>query len=247
MGKPLISDTQLRTMHSLVAALVAAKRDLSLSAELSRAERFAIQRYPAALLAGLLPLLQPGDAVVTQGRNPLAERLWTQLSARQPTSRHGLPCTITACEGSAAATALVAAGAAVHQKSLTKPGGESRITLAILEKEDDLSECLRLAHAQLLPLLLVVRGENSTVTRARASRSLVPAIPVDDTDAVAVCRVMQESLIRARNGWSSVVIHALHTEKASDPIDQLTHHLRRRNLSLRNTSSDALRHQPRTA
>jgi hypothetical protein len=47
---------------------------------------------------------------------------------------------------------------------------------------------------------------------------------------VAVCRVMQESLLRARNGWGGAVIHAIAMPGEADAIAGMEERMRMRAL-----------------
>ena len=53
-------------------------------------------------------------------------------------------------------------------------------------------------------------------------------MPVDATDSIAVCRVTQESMLRARNGWGGTVIHAVRLPSPADPLQQIESHMRAR-------------------
>ena len=83
-----------------------------------------------------------------------------------------------------------------------------------------------------LSLLLVVQAKPET--RADAQRRLlgtkVPIMPVDATDAVAVCRVTQECMLRARNGWGGAVIHALRLPSPAEPLAQIESHMQARGI-----------------
>ncbi len=227
MSKPLISHAQLRSIHALAQHLTAEKRTLATRHDLGRTQRTAITRYPVALLAATLFQLRPGDALVTQYTNPL---LGPALAFAAPVSRPGTRSVqVHTTDQSAPATALLAAGLALHQRSIARALGERSITLAILDEDGDLSECLQLAYEHLLPMVLLQRCDLAAAA-TRSRRPLVPSIPVDDTDAVAVCRVLQESLIRARHGWSSVLIQAVHPPAPVDPVVLLQQHLKRRQI-----------------
>ncbi len=83
-----------------------------------------------------------------------------------------------------------------------------------------------------LPLLVIAQGEpepRADIHR-RATATKIPILPVDDSDAVAVCRVMQESTLRARSGWGGVVIHATRLLGSADPVAGMEQRLRIRGL-----------------
>jgi hypothetical protein len=93
-----------------------------------------------------------------------------------------------------------------------------------------------LQRAASLPLLLVVlprwKGREDTVELGKLARSSnVPAIPVDAQDAIALYRVSQESLGRARAGGGAAMIEAVHLDDSPPAIDKLAEYLTRRGVA----------------
>ncbi|MEK6398266.1 MAG: hypothetical protein V4734_09290, partial [Terriglobus sp.] len=80
--------------------------------------------------------------------------------------------------------------------------------------------------------LVLVKGEAEprALAEKRMKSTKVPILPVDAGDAVAVCRVMQESLLRARNGWGGAVIHAITMPGENDAVAGMEERLRARGI-----------------
>ena len=124
----------------------------------------------------------------------------------------------------------MAAGYALAQSHSTRPGDHAPLTLAMIGARTPLSEALHLAGQHLLPLLVVVRDEPGKPRPPLAAPPNVEIVPVDAEDAVAVCRVMQESTLRARNRWGAVVLRAVTLPGSTDPIVAFQAHLERRGI-----------------
>lgn len=218
MGKPLISDAQMIAMHASMLQLHQAAPTRSAAAESAA--------WPIALLAATLLQLRSEDLLITAGHVPLAI---TALRGAQQSSFHPdlLPFSL-ACDPACAAS--VATGYALAQSHSTRPGDHAPLTLAMLSTSAGLSMALDLAGEHALPLLVLVRDEPGKPRPTLAAPANVEVIAVDAEDAVAVCRVMQESTLRARNRWGSVVLRATTLPGSADPIIALESHLERRGL-----------------
>lgn len=218
MSKPLISDAQMLAMHAAMLQLRQAAPRRSAAA--------AQGAWPIALMAAVLLQLRGEDVLVTAGELPLAQ---TTLRAAQASSFHPdlLPFTLACSPDTAAA---VAAGHALAQSLAMRPGDRAPLTLAMLDARAPLSDALQLAGQHLLPLLAIVRDEPGKPRPPLQAPQNVEVVPVDADDAVAVCRVMQESTLRARNRWGAVVLRAVTLPGGLDPIAALERHLERRGL-----------------
>jgi TPP-dependent pyruvate/acetoin dehydrogenase alpha subunit len=108
-------------------------------------------------------------------------------------------------------------------------------------------EALALAARQKLPLVCLIEFDLPALVEAQSLRaaaaageqnmeSFFPQIPVDGTDVVAVFRVAQEAVRRARGGHGPSLIQCVMPEKAramqgkSDPLAFMERYLRRRKL-----------------
>jgi TPP-dependent pyruvate/acetoin dehydrogenase alpha subunit len=101
-------------------------------------------------------------------------------------------------------------------------------------------EAATLALAERLPMIFVVITELANAssvgksdTRQRAESYGMPGITVDGGDAVAMWRVAQESIHRARSGAGPTLIDsqlAAATHSGDDPLCRMQHYLEKRSL-----------------
>jgi len=102
-------------------------------------------------------------------------------------------------------------------------------------------EALKFAGAHKLPILYVVKGAAANSPAAGSQNAHLddfsfmardygfPGIIVDGGDVVAVWRVAQESLHRARNGAGPTLIDCT-MEAAKDPLTHMEHYMRKRSV-----------------
>ncbi len=118
----------------------------------------------------------------------------------------------------------MALGAAAALKRAKLP----HVVILLLEarvKRSSLHQTLALAAQEEFPLVFVVlppanRSAAKSVSAA-ATKLGVPGIPVEAHDAVAICRVAQESILRARAGGGPALLECVQLgsgKRASDPI-----------------------------
>jgi TPP-dependent pyruvate/acetoin dehydrogenase alpha subunit len=88
-----------------------------------------------------------------------------------------------------------------------------RLPIVFVIENDPLSPPARNVHLD--PVSFQVRGHN------------LPGIVVDGSDVVAVWRVAQEAVHRARNGWGATLIDC-RAEPSRDPLAHMEHYLRKR-------------------
>ena len=121
---------------------------------------------------------------------------------------------------------------ALKQKDSTGKAVPQPVVIAAVRELPALTAFLQLVQDSELSVLLVVQAEPEA--RADSQRRLlgtkVPIMTVDGTDAIAVCRVTQETILRARNGWGGAVIHAVRLPSPADPLEQIESHMRARGI-----------------
>ena len=222
MGKPLISDAAMRGMFETMQRLSILKREIR---GLPRAEKAELQTEPEALPAALLSQIHRRDTLLTEGAQPLLEAARSSWFPDADAAPPLFPCT-----GSSDECAAVAAGMAMKlpvTSSVNRP-----VVVAVLRSFPALAGVLPLIQKHDLALLVVVQGEpeSRVDSNRRMASTKVPILPVDDTDAVAICRVMQESMLRARHGWGGAVIHATRLPGAPDGIEGMRQRMQRRGL-----------------
>ena len=231
MGKPLISDAQLRAIHETMLRLREAQTAELRNPALAELRRY-YDRQPVALLAATLLQLHTSDVVVAEGPQPMAGAALVLAHeqsfhpAVQPAFLHVPP---------KAGAAMFAAGHAMAQSRSSQPGDRAPITVALLRHDAAVAEAMQLAGEHLLPLLILLRDPPGAARRALESPPNVEIVNVDADDAVACCRVMQESLLRVRNRWGAVVMRGLSLPGAPEAVTALEAHLRKRGLPVNAT------------
>ena len=232
---PLLPHRKLRELHALMLRC----RDL---------ERKQKSRSSAreALLAATSIHLLPGDLLSASPADLAADHLAPQ--SKKPSMNSSLVVALPV----GARLSLCAAAARGLQ------AGTDGVVLAFTQSnttEPGWQAALEWAQQSQLPLLLVC-ADASGGTRARAGkhrepaldfatmsrfakRVKLPVLTVDGEDAVAVYRVMQESVLRARHGGGPAVLWAVMTPliaaapkmpRSRQPITRLETYLAARNI-----------------
>jgi hypothetical protein len=202
-----------------------------------------------ALLAATLIHLLPGDLLSANADDRVIEKL-------APEGKHHQPAGTLLGGGASGSRIAVCAAAA---RGLQAAGSEG-VLLAFARAgvpEAGWIASLEWAQASQLPLLLACSDATngapsrpkrnaepaidfSTMSRF-AKRHHLPILTVDGEDAVAVYRVMQESVLRARQGGGPSVIWAVMTPgrslakmpRSCQPLARLRSYLAARKISLK--------------
>lgn len=251
---PLLPDAELRALHALV------KRCLTLDSALGRrrqgaaAARSSATLPPSreALLAGTAIHLRPGDLLVTQAPDPAAEALAPGPTESSEPSATLFPDLPKASSRLLLATAMAAA---------LRGSGSDRLVLALFQAgapEPNWASALAWAQERQLALILACADARGTAGFAHASpsrpesldwdtvqrtasRLKLPILSVDGEDAVAVYRVMQESVLRARAGAGPALLWvmlpgprdlAAGRKPAQQPLKRLERYLKVRGIQL---------------
>ncbi len=252
---PLLPDAELRALHTLLKQAThlgkAGRRGSSGHQQFVSPEAIG-NPEPAALLAGTLLQLAAGDTLVarTDAVLPLA-----LLAKRANFDPHSLSVLRTGTGQARLLAAAALAEAYRRQKA-------DRLVLALVhagEDQPDWVPALQWAQAEQLPLIVACAdpsgeaafrldparpGQSLTWTNLRnpAAKMKLPVLTVDGEDAVAVYRVMQESVLRARSGGGPAVLwaalpapsrEAVARPRNEAPLARLAHFLRSRNIPLR--------------
>lgn len=230
-GAPLISDAKLLQLHAtLLRATGAARKSGNASARKDSAATRATVVAPAAatikfpaIYASLLADLTPAD------------RIAADIPLHLTPFGLGSPLDLSP----AMATGL-AIGLAQNQPNSLVIAFTRANRLAL----DAFRHTLRTAarhHAPILYVLLPATTAPSALDwSASAIREDVPCIPVDAHDAVAIYRIAQETILRARNQGGPSLIDCKQVQLVrgdSNPVTRMEAHLRRKGLT-----SAALKH-----
>ena len=205
-GAPLISDARLLQLHAALLRATGSK-----PAKAKAAATPAI-RFPA-VYASLLSDLTLQDRIAADIPLHLAP-----FTAAQPLDL----------------TPDIATGLAIGLTQ-NQPGSlVIAFTRASRLQEDRFRQTLRTAARHKAPILYVLLPAPSNFDwSARAIRENVPCIPVDTHDAVALYRVAQETMLRARNHGGPSLIDCKQVQLSrgdSNPVSRMEAHLRRKGI-----------------
>lgn len=232
---PLLPHRKLRELYALMLRI----RDLE------RKQKSATARE--ALLGATTMQLQPGDLLAPAALDLTAAQLAPASRSSEPKrpSTTGLLATLAdqrLPQAAAAAKALQCSGNDALVLALTHAGAP----------EPGWQAALDWAQTAQLPLLLAcadlsrsrqarAHSQRETLDYAALSRfarrNKLAVLTVDGEDAVAVYRVMQESVLRARNGGGPAVLWAIMSPsgklpRSAQPITRLRTYLNARAISL---------------
>lgn len=249
---PLLPNAELRSLLDLTrrcANLDAAAARRAAKQPLKRGIRLSPRTYREALLAGSTLQLRPDDLLVADPMDATAASL-----APNRDEADVLPVVPDVGLGASGLLLSVAMAAAL------KATGTDHLVLHTVRAgtpQTSWAEALAWAQQRLLPLILVcadARGSQAflpesaekrdvlawTGVRRTAAKLQLPVLTVDGEDAVAVYRVMQESVLRARAGGGPSVLWAMLPApkdlqkvraRAQTPVARLERYLRARKIS----------------
>lgn len=216
-GAPLISDSKLLHLHAtLLRATAAAEKTKSAAAQASQAANPAANLKFPAIYAALLADLTPSDRITADIPLPLA--LFTAVP----------PIELSPVMATGLAIEL-----AQHQ-----PGSlVLAFTRAHRLAPDSFRQTLRAAARHHAPILYVLLPASTAPAAfdwsANAIREDVPCIPADAQDVVALYRIAQETMLRARNHGGPSLIDCKQVQLVrgdSNPVSRMEAHLRRKGL-----------------
>jgi TPP-dependent pyruvate/acetoin dehydrogenase alpha subunit len=199
---PLIPNAKYQQLY---ASMLRAQR---LEAKLVPAAR----RMPEAVAAGLVVDLRADDALVSPAPSPRFLKgvpLKQLLMKKRPDT--GFPAqNILPPITDSVAEINAAVGIAFTFQRVSCNDRNSNVVLAFTT---DAAACLhaaRLAEEHRLPILFVyMQTGRKAVLSMRTRRYGIPGMPVDRDDAVAVYRVAQEAIARARSGGGPTLVECM--------------------------------------
>ncbi len=257
---PLLPDDELRALLALtkrcakLGAAAVPKHGLATA----RKRKGALLPSREALLAGTALQLKPGDLLLPEATDSIASSL-----APMPAGPSEVAFPLVPELGKSSSSRLLL-GAAMA--AALRAAGTDRIVLSYGRAgapDSEWATALGWAQAHLLPFVFAFadprgakafrpstgEGEGAPTWEAvesLARRLKMPILSVDGEDAVAVYRVMQESVIRARAGGGPAILWAmlpsgrdLAAGRPADatPVARLQRYLRARKISLRSLSA----------
>jgi len=203
---PLIPNAKLQQVYTAML------RAQMLEAKLKPAAR----RAPEAVAAGLLADLRAEDVLVSTAPShrflkgvPLKQLFTT----KKPNDLdHGFPAqNILPAIADSAAALNTAIGLAFSFKLKSTGDRNSNLVLAFADDAAACIQAVRLAELHRLPILFVSMQKTARATLTLQTRRYgVPGMPVDRDDALAVYRVAQEGIARARSGGGPTLIECMH-------------------------------------
>ena len=248
---PLLPDAELRALLALTKRC--ATLDAAAARKASKAPGASLKVPPTreAMLAATMLQLQPGDLLVGDPNDTTAAALAPAPLKPAAAGASTLPAGTKNSSRLMLATAMAAA---------LKAGGTDRLVLGSVRAgtpQPEWAGALAWAQERLLPLILLCadpggssafRGsprqkpgafEWGAVERSAAQLQM-PILCVDGEDAVAVYRVMQESVLRARAGGGPAVLWAMLPSarelkagrpRGAKPLGRLERYLRARRIA----------------
>lgn len=247
---PLLPDAQLRALHALLTQTLTQQKALRGRGPLRKILSATPLRNREALLAGTLVQLCAGDLLVAEPNDPLPNDVLRQRK---------VAASILELSAGSPQIALATALASGLQQA-----GSDRVVFVLVRSgtdEPQWAKAFALAEQSKLPLIVACADPSgdqafrltshaspaksapiswSTVQKT-ASKHKLPVLSVDGEDAVAVFRVMQESILRARSGGGPAILWAMlpsphdadpNRPKAALPLRRLERYLKTRNISL---------------
>ncbi len=249
---PLLPNDELRALLALTKRCAKLSRAPDRGKSHSAATRRGRTSLPSreALLAATVLQLKSGDLLIPETGDPIASQLAPGLTD-SPEAVPALPQLGKNSSRLILAAAMAAALRGAHTDRLVLTYARAGMP------EPEWAAALSWAQTRLLPLVVAfgdARGPDAFRPAAQASadaptwevvqrvaqRLQMPILSVDGEDAVAVYRVMQESVLRARAGAGPAILWAMlpsPRENAAgrllslSPVARLQRYLRARKIS----------------
>ena len=256
---PLLPNAQLRALHALLVQTLEHEKALRGRGAARRAVAMPPLTRREALLAGTLLQLGTGDVLVAEPGDAIPSAI-----ARSQATKTNIPASTLDLSLGSPQFGLASALAGGLQQADT-----DRVVLVFVRAglaEADWAKTLAHAEEAKLPLIVACAdpsGANAfrpisepappktassktapltwSNVQKTAFKVKFPVLSVDGEDAVAVYRVMQESVLRARSGGGPAILWAMLPDgtesvgkqpKAALPLRRLEHYLKTRNIPL---------------
>ena len=237
---PLMPDERLRQMYTAMVQMRMLEEHLRRAAKRGAAKRETVFGEEAARASTALSL-EKGD-MISDCSDTAAMDLLMGVGLQELKRPRDAAAAAPRTGGAEYPYRLEAAGdrmrSSLGAAAALKLQGCGRVLLVYLPADRPMGsqarwrETLEVAARMELPLIVVKLptspGGRSTDLRMGSQRWGVPGFPVDGSDAIALYRVMQESLLRARSGGGAALIECIRfavegrdRAKIEDPIERL--------------------------
>lgn len=227
---PLVPDRVLRRLHGLMREHEQTEQAMARAGETGAGRN-------GACLACLAASLRRGDLLSEAGRGAGLGLLLEGSSWRGASDRGAGAVTVLPAMAVTTERLLMAVGAGVALKA----GGKGRMLVVLVEGGEMPAAMWRqmlgfVARLELPMLFVVLPGVKAARQGALSARSEgwgVPGFPVDAEDAVAMYRVVQESMGRMRAGEGPVLLEGIRWRagrQAGDGLARLEEQMRSRGL-----------------
>lgn len=258
---PLVPNKKLRQLYALMSQARALDEFASRAAAKAKAQVKSTRGEEACRVSTAINLADGDlisdsnegiamDLIAGRSASTLLRRLDALLSGNKPSrsiSHHSGAAQIAWTKGTAARLTM-ALGAAASIKASGRPN----LVMAYAHSRDlsttEWQRTLKLAAELELPIIFVALPDPTGASQnlcAISQKLGLPAFPVDAADAVALYRVAQESIGRARGDRSPVLIECRQTT-GDDPIAQMQSFLLSRSVAGKawtNSTGPAFRNQ----
>ncbi|HET6933963.1 MAG TPA: thiamine pyrophosphate-dependent enzyme [Candidatus Angelobacter sp.] len=216
----LLNSEKLKLLYAAMLKTRMSREKLSRSTS----RRGMISSAPEALEVGAALNLAPRDNIAPGPHETALRWISGALAEGKQVAEH-------VCPGTSCARIGVATGIAFASKTSRR-----RVTVVVTTQldvtHDGWKEALRFAAESKLAIVYLIESDarkpNDQLFRTAAQKCGLPAITVDGDDVVAVYRVMQECMRRARQGHGPALIECRTGLK--DPLRFMQDYLAKRNL-----------------
>jgi pyruvate dehydrogenase E1 component alpha subunit len=221
-GKPsfsLISDAKLLLLYTtMVKSRLLSERVRSLVQRRKLGKDIASVAGSEAAVAGVVLAMLAGDAAVA-GRGDFTVDFVKGVPLKDVFG--GLFADATAQKPAALCKQAIRVARAAKKKQKGQ-------VVAVFTSDADFGDALQISAAEQLPILFVTQGR---LNAPELPPSVLPCIPVDGGDVVAVYRVATEAITHARKGNGPTLLHCLQERvSAPDPIRNMEAYLTRKGL-----------------
>jgi TPP-dependent pyruvate/acetoin dehydrogenase alpha subunit len=238
----------LRTLYaSMLKCRILAERVQGLPDGQAHSHDYAFDIGHEAIVVGATVELGPQDTLVVSTGNfaaHVAKGVWLGTLTSRAAPENGAQAVVMTDHSPARALSFdpfhLGTGLALAHKLEKKRSVVIALCTEPDSAPDHWHEAMKFAGIHKLPIIYVKSGSVFELAPAKGTPAFeelsfmardcgFPAIVVDGKDAVAVCRVVHESIHRARNGAGPTLIECeTRASSAGDPLEHMEHYMKKR-------------------